>query len=204
MQPAFDPTLVDVSSPPEFITIVSGYPRSGTSLMMQMLAAGGMGVLCDDVHEPDEDNPRGYYEFRRATQLSGRGERTDWVAQAQGKAVKVFAFQIKFLPAEYNYRVVFMRRKIAEALASSRKMKMLREKATLSEREQILAFKTAYVVYEAWLMKQKNMRALFVHYNELLANPCEHIARVREFLAVPLDADAMAAAIDPALYHNRR
>jgi hypothetical protein len=188
---------------PAFITVISGYPRSGTSLMMQMLAAGGIDVLCDDFRKPDEHNPRGYYEFEHALKLGGEGETTDWVAQAVGRAVKVIAYQMRLLPIEYNYRVIFMRRKIVEVLASSRKMKLTREQPALSEREQILAFKTEYVVYEAWLLKQPNMCALFVNYNDLLANPREHIERVSAFLGVPLDVDEMIKAIDPALYRNR-
>ena len=48
---------------PDFITVVSGLPRSGTSLMMQMLSAGGLPALTDDLREADESNPRGYFEF---------------------------------------------------------------------------------------------------------------------------------------------
>jgi hypothetical protein len=194
-----------------FITIVSGYPRSGTSLMMQMLEAGGLPVLRDEKYRPaDERNPRGYYEIKAALKLGAEGQTTDWVAGAQGKAVKVIAYQLRFLPPEFTYRVVFMRRRIAEILASSgefklpgSEIKLLRADSPLSEREKILAYKTEYVIYEAWLMKQKHLPALFVNYNDLIDNPAAPVARLRDFLGLPLDADAMLAAIDPALYRNR-
>jgi len=187
-----------------FITIVSGYPRSGTSLMMQLLEAGGLPVLRDDNYRPaDERNPRGYYEIKDALSLGGEGQTSDWVAGAQGKAVKVIAYQLRFLPPEFDYRVVFMRRRIDEVLASSGKFKLLREDSPLSEREKILAFKTEYVLYESWLMKQPHLPALFVNYNDLLDCPGAPVARICEFLDLPLDPEQMIAAIDPALYRNR-
>ncbi len=145
---------------PEFITIVTGYPRSGTSLMMQMLEAGGLPVLRDDAFRPpDERNPRGYYEIEAALKLGAEGQTTDWVAGAQGKAVKIIAYQLRFLPPEFAYRVVFMRRRVAEVLASSGEFKLLREDSPLTEREKMLSYKTEYVVYEAWLMKQAHLPA---------------------------------------------
>lgn len=187
-----------------FITIVSGYPRSGTSLMMQMLEAGGLPVLRDDAFRPaDERNPRGYYEIEAATKLGAEGQTTDWVAGAQGKAVKVIAYQLHFLPLQFDYRVLFMRRRIAEVLASSGKFPLLRQDSPLTEREKIMSYKTEYVVYEAWLMKQAHLPALFVNYNDLLDAPAAPVARICEFLGLPLDAEQMIAAIDPALYRNR-
>jgi hypothetical protein len=185
------------------ITVVSGYPRSGTSLMMQMLAAGGMPVLADEFKKPDAHNPRGYFEYERALKLGSEDETTAWVAEAPGKAVKVIAYQLQRLPDAFDYQVIFMKRKIVEVLASWGKMGLTRPDVQLNEREQILAFKTEYAIYEARLMRQKNMRVLFVQYNDLLAHPPVHIARVCEFLAAPLDAHAMQGAIDPALYRNR-
>jgi hypothetical protein len=187
-----------------FITVVSGYPRSGTSLMMQMLEAGGLPVLRDDTYRPaDERNPRGYYEIKPAMALGTEGHAMDWVEGALGKGVKVIAYQLRFMPPEFEYRIVFMRRRIDEILASSGQFKLLREDSPLSEREKILAYKTEYVLYEAWLMKQPHLPALFVNYNDLMDCPGPPVTLIREFLGLPLDADRMIAAIDPALYHNR-
>jgi hypothetical protein len=97
------------------IIVVSGLPRSGTSLMMQMLEAGGQTVLVDHVRKADSDNPEGYYEYEAVKDLS-KGE-TVWLAEAQGKAVKVISALLEFLPVEYTYRVIFMRRRIPEILA---------------------------------------------------------------------------------------
>jgi hypothetical protein len=172
-------------------------------MMMQMLAAGGFPVLVDNISYTDAHNPRGYFEYDRALRLGREEESVDWVSKAQGKAVKVFAYQLKFLPADYDYRIIFMRRKIAEVLTSWRKMHLTRADAALSEREQILSFKLEYVVYEAQLAKQINMSALFVQYNDLLEDPPGQIGRICAFLEKPLDTDAMARIIDPSLNRNR-
>lgn len=185
------------------ITVVSGYPRSGTSLMMQMLAAGGLSVLTDDCKRPDTHNPRGYFEYEPALKLGREGATTEWVAAAQGMAVKVIAYQMQHLPRTFDYQVIFMKRTIAEVLASWRKMSLTRADVHLTEREQILAFKTEYAIYEARLVRHPNMRVLFLHYNELLTAPHHQIARIRDLLALPLDMEAMETAIDPALYRNR-
>jgi hypothetical protein len=186
-----------------FTIVVSGYPRSGTSLMMQMLAAGGLEVLIDDVHETDEHNPRGYYEFGPALSLGGEGQTTEWVAEAGGRAVKVLAYQLRYLPPGAEYRVVFMRRTIAEILASWSKMGIKRPDCGLTEREQVLSFKTEYVVYEAELSRRSDMHALYVRYNDVIADPTGAAGRVADFLGLPLDVAAMATAVDPRLYRNR-
>src|SRR5450432_3057856 len=101
------------------ITVVSGLPRSGTSLMMQMLAAGGMPLLTDQIRAPDQDNPRGYFEFERVKQIK---RDQAWLGSAVGKAVKIIHLLLYDLPPNRNYRVIFMRRNIEEVLISQRKM----------------------------------------------------------------------------------
>jgi hypothetical protein len=191
-----------------FVTVVSGYPRSGTSMMMQMLEAGGLKALHDPEFRPaDERNPRGYYEIKQALALGGEESATDWVADARGKAVKVIAYQLKFLPPELDYRVVFMRRRAAEVLASSGEFKLLREDSPLTERDKIMAYKTEYAVYEAWLLRQAHLQAVFISYNDVVDDPAGPVADVCRFLhappAPPLSAEAMAAAVDPSLYRQR-
>src|ERR1022692_2693155 len=90
-----------------FVTVVSGIPRSGTSLMMQMLAAGGMPVLAGELRAPDEDNPRGYFEFEPVKRTK---RDPAWLREAPGKAVKVVYLLLRDLPAGYDYRVIVMRR----------------------------------------------------------------------------------------------
>jgi hypothetical protein len=105
---------------PPIITIVSGLPRSGTSMMMKMIEAGGIPPLTDAIRAADEDNPKGYYEFERVKQMD-KGD-VAWVADAPGKSVKVISALLKHLPPGYDYRVIFVQRNMAEILASQRKM----------------------------------------------------------------------------------
>ena len=102
------------------ITVVSGLPRSGTSMMMKMLEAGGVPLIIDNLRTSDEDNPAGYYEFEPVKKL-GKGD-SGWLADAQGKAVKVIAALLVHLPAAYTYQIIFMHREMSEILASQRKM----------------------------------------------------------------------------------
>lgn len=188
---------------PAFVTVVSGYPRSGTSLMMQMIAAGGLDVLVDDARPADEHNPRGYLEFAPSLALNAESPDTSWVPSAAGRAVKVMAYQLQFLPDDLDYRVVFMRRRVAEVLASWEKMGLTRADCELDRRERELSFKTEYAVYEALLERRPYMRALFLQYGDVLADPAAEAARVADFLGLRLDVAAMAGAVEPALYRNR-
>ena len=189
---------------PDFITIVSGYPRSGTSMMMRILEAGGLEALKDDeFRPPSEHNPKGFYEFGPALRLGREDETSDWVETVKGKAVKVIAYQLRHLPPEYTYKVIFMRRKVKEILASSEKMGLVREDIELSEREQVLSYKMEFVLYEVWLMHQPNMEAIHLDYNDILACPEEQLGKVRQFLGLPLDLEKMVAAIDPGLHRQR-
>ena len=108
----------------QFITVVSGLPRSGTSMMMKMLEAGGILPIIDNIRTADEDNPKGYYEFERVKAID-KGD-TEWVADAQGKSVKVISALLKHLPSDHQYRVIFIRRHMDEILASQRKMLLRR------------------------------------------------------------------------------
>src|SRR5437879_6348754 len=101
------------------ITIVSGLPRSGTSLMMQMLVAGGMSALSDDDRRPDPDNPRGYLEWERIKQLPNDPA---CIAEAEGKVIKVISRLLLSLPAGHEYRIIFMQRPLPEVLASQETM----------------------------------------------------------------------------------
>ena len=109
------------------ITVVSGLPRSGTSMMMKMLDAGGMEILSDEVRKADEDNPKGYYEFEKVKELE---KDASWMGQAAGKAVKIISALLMHLPEEYSYRIIFMRRKMEEILKSQEQMLIRRDEPT--------------------------------------------------------------------------
>lgn len=189
-------------SQPPFVTIVSGLPRSGTSLMMQMLSAGGIPPLTDEIRAADEDNPRGYLEFERVKQIK---QDKSWLDEAAGKAVKMVHLLLYDLPQGRPYRVVFMRRNLDEVLASQRKMLTRQGKAgaQLPEEQLRKVFEDQVRKVTSWLTTQPNVKSIEVTYHELIADPRGHAARLNEFLGGGLDVDAMVGAVDPALYRNR-
>lgn len=187
----------------DFVTIVSGLPRSGTSLMMQMLAAGGMPVLSDGVRTPDHDNPRGYHEFEPVKQTK---QNPAWVAEAQGKAVKMVYLLLRDLPPGFEYRVILMRRDLKEVIASQRAMllRLGRTGADVSGERMAAIFEEQLKAVCGWVGKQANFSMIEMGHRDCINAPGAAAARVNAFLDGRLDEGAMAAAIDPALYRQVR
>lgn len=183
------------------ITIVSGLPRSGTSLMMQMLAAGGMTLLTDQERKPDIDNPRGYCEWEPAKLLP---KEPNLIDEAEGKAVKIISQLLLSVPRGRNYKIVFMERPLPEVLASQDKM--LRRRGTNGPADPValtLAFQDHLREVIQWLEEREEIAVCRVGYGRLLKNPAEAAQAVRAFLAQDLDVRLMAAQVDPTLYRNR-
>lgn len=188
----------------EVVTVVSGLPRSGTSMMMKMLEAGGLPPLTDEIREADADNPKGYYEFERVKQMD-KGD-TAWMAQAQGKTVKVISALLKHMPKGYQYRVIFIRRNMSEILASQRKMLVRRDEDPdkMDDEKMAQLFEKHLVEVQNWLRRQEHIETLYVHYSDILADPLPQARQVNKFLGGHLDVEAMARVVDPDLYRNRR
>ena len=185
-----------------YITVVSGLPRSGTSLMMQMLTAGGIPPLTDNLRQADEDNPRGYFEFERVKQLK---QDKAWLNDAAGKAVKIVHLLLKDLPPTQQYRVIFMRRNMNEILASQQKMLQRSGRSATAMNPELLAqnFQTQVTQILQWLAQQPNFRTLEVWHHDLIKAPLAQVSALTAFLARPLNAEAMVAAVDPNLHRNR-
>jgi len=185
------------------ITIVSGLPRSGTSLMMQMLLAGGMQVLSDGERRADADNPRGYLEWERIKQLP---KNPGIISEAEGKVVKVISRLLLSLPGSYEYRVLFMRRPLPEVLASQDEM--LRRRGTYKEGTDPAVLS---VVFEnhlreiyAWLNDKPYVKMLPVEYRSVLTQPSVIAQQIANFLGAVLNVDAMERQVDHSLYRKRR
>lgn len=186
------------------VTIVSGLPRSGTSMMMKMLEAGGIPPLTDEIRTADKDNPKGYYEFERVKKMPD-GDRA-WMVEARGKSVKVISALLEHLPPQYNYKVIFMRRDMNELLASQKKMLIRQGKPTdkVSDEDLARMYEKHLAKVQAWLTSQPNISTLDVDYNLLLENPRPYLERIRNFLGVDLNIERMGNVIDPTLYRQRR
>ena len=184
------------------ITIVSGLPRSGTSLMMQMLAAGGIPLLTDHERRPDVDNPRGYCEWEPIKLLPKEPHRID---EAEGKAVKIISQLLLSLPAGRNYKLIFMERPLPEVLASQDEMLKHRGGATLSVDHALLtsAFRDHMKEIVAWLERRDDIPVCRMGYRKVLSDPAAAATTLREFLELDLNVEAMALQVDPTLYRNR-
>lgn len=189
-------------TPAPDIVIVSGLPRSGTSMMMRMIEAGGIPALTDGLRHADPDNPLGYYEYEPVKRTR---EDPSWVPGARGRVVKMVHLLLRDLPAGEHYRVVMMHRDLDEVLASQRKMleRSGRPGAALAPDALKRVFAAQMESVGQWLTAQPNISRLDVSYNDILARPAEQAARVAAFLGLAA-AEPMAAAVDASLYRNRR
>jgi hypothetical protein len=186
----------------DFVTVVSGLPRSGTSMLMRMLEAGGIPAVTDGRRGADEDNPRGYYELEAVKRLPEDGE---WLGSARGKAVKAVSALLEKLPTGPRYRVLFLERTLAEVLASQRRMLERRGEPTdrvPDERMAELFRRHVDAVLER-ARARADMDLLVVAHQEVLASPREAARRIDGFLGGGLDLGAMAAAVDPSLWRQR-
>lgn len=185
------------------ITVVSGLPRSGTSMMMKMLEAGGLNVLTDDIREADEDNLKGYYEDERVKALH---EDNAWIGEAEGHVVKVISYQLKHLPNDHEYSIIFMERNISEVLASQKKMMIRRGEPSDDVPDGLMTgiFQKHLDETYAWLSTQPNMKVLYISYNDSLKEPELTVTQVNMFLGGIMDTKKMMPIVDSSLYRQRK
>ena len=183
------------------IIVVSGLPRCGTSLMMQMLDRGGVPVITDRIRAADTDNPRGYYEFERVKKIK---DDASWLPDARGKAVKMVSQLLYELPSSEKYLVIFMERDMDEMIRSQEKM-LARLNRPSAPADQIRrAFTSHLERLRDWITRQPNIEVLDVSYNDLMKRPAEQAARVAAFLGGEVDVEEMAGTVDSSLYRNRK
>jgi hypothetical protein len=188
----------------EPIIVVSGLPRSGTSMAMQMLAAASVATVTDGIRKPGEDNPKGYFEDERVKELHKEGIDQSWLREARGKAIKIISFLLKDLPETNNYRVIFMKRALPEVLASQRKMLERRQEADGIDDDRMLELWENHLFRVGYLLKHApQFETLEVLYSEAVADPLREARRIRDFLQLSASPETMAAAVDESLYRNR-
>ena len=184
------------------IIIVSGLPRSGTSMMMKMLNAGGLQLVTDEIRRADDDNPNGYFELE-TVKLLPEGNFI-WLQNAGGKVVKVISSLLEYLPTQYSYKVIFMERDLKEILASQKKMLLNRNEIDRVEDAEIeLKFRNHLAAVKAWLVRQANVEVLYANFNSLIADPGPLCNLVSDFIKIPLDINRMLAVPSEKLYRNR-
>ena len=184
------------------VTVVSGLPRSGTSLAMQMIHAGGMPALTDGQRTSDDSNPRGYFELERVKQLK---QDKSWLDDAAGKVVKVIHLLLAELPDDRPYRVVFMQRDLREVVQSQATMlaRSGRAGGQLAPERLIAVYEQQLKTVEQWLAARPNFSVLRVPYAQLVSDPSGVVPTVNAFLGGTLDEARMRAAVDPGLHRNK-
>jgi hypothetical protein len=184
------------------VIVVSGLPRSGTSMMMKMLAEGGLQIVTDAVRHADDDNPNGYFELETVKSLPEGN--VVWLQNAGGKVIKVIAPLLEHLPSQYLYKVLFMERELKEILASQKKMLANRnESAKLDDAEMELQFRNHLAAVKAWLVRQTHIEVLYVNFNSLIAGPKPLCVKISDFLGIPMNIDRMVSVPTEKLYRNR-
>lgn len=187
------------------ITVVSGLPRSGTSMLMNMLLGGGVPLLMDGIRSADHSNSRGYFEYEPVKELDKNGD-LSWLPRARGKAVKIISFLLTWLPETYDYRVIFVQRDLDEIIASQNQMLARREETgdTAGDSRTREVYVDHLKQAARLLASRRCFRTLSVSYCDAVEDPKRQARRISEFLDRPLDVDRMVAIVDPQLYRNRR
>lgn len=187
----------------EPVVVVSGLPRSGTSMVMKMLAAGGMPILTDHERGADEDNPEGYFEHTRVKNLAADPDKS-WLRDARGKAIKVISHLIKDLPADNHYRVILVRRDLHEVLASQNIMLARRMQPNpIADAEALELYRKHLHGIVLYAEGRKNMELLRVNYQEVVRDPLTCAQQLHHFVDRKLDTESMAAVVNERLYRNR-
>ncbi len=185
------------------ITIVSGMPRSGTSMMMQILQAGGLKILSDNLRLSDENNPKGYLEYQKVKNIANDHS---WMHEAEDKTIKVIAQLLQFLPTSYQYKVIFMEREMEEVIQSQQLM--LGKKTDVERKTYPTAladtFQKQLTKIRSWLSNHPQFEVFYVSYPETINSPAEISENISAFLEADLDIEKMVQAVDQNLYRNRK
>lgn len=186
------------------VVVVSGLPRSGTSMTMKMLEAGGLELVTDGIRTADEDNPKGYFELERVKNLHQEADRS-WLRDARGRGLKVISFLLDKLPPTNNYRVLFMHRNLDEVLASQAKMLDRRGETTDTDDDRMKELWDQHLFRTKLLLRREpRFETLHLRYTDVLQAPEEAATTIRDFLGIDLEVRRMVEVVDPNLYRNRR
>lgn len=188
----------------ESVIVVSGLPRSGTSMMMKMLEAGGVDILTDEIRKADEDNPNGYYELEIVKTLKQQEDKL-WLEGARGKAIKVISALLNALPGSCCYKVIFMNRDLEEVIASQNKMRARRgDHSEAADEEMALLFRKHLEKVRDWVARQSNFDVINIEHREVLEDPLRVADQIKAFLGKEVNVEKMSGVVDKQLYRNRQ
>jgi len=181
--------------------VVSGIERSGTSMMMQILSAGGLPTAFNESRKADDNNPKGYYELEGGKIINKLMEKTFPIEQYKGRFIKITSFGLNFLPNSC-YKIIYMERNIDEVMDSMEKMAKINDTNRKETKE---SFTRLNHKVKHDIQNRKDVDVLFINYNKIILDPKEDIKRICDFLSLPnTTIDKMMNAIDKRLYRQRR
>jgi predicted AlkP superfamily phosphohydrolase/phosphomutase/tetratricopeptide (TPR) repeat protein len=186
----------------ESIIIVSGLPRSGTSLMMQILDKAGMTLFTDNSRIPDDNNPKGFFEHEAVKRLA---RDNTWLKETKGKVVKIIAPLLFALPEKFIYKIIFMNRNIHEVILSQQKMLTSEGRAKEGTFSISLnnSFSNILKKVENWRERSHHVEILYIEHKELIKNPVIEINKVKQFLDFEVSAQELSKIIDRNLYRSK-
>ncbi len=188
----------------EDVVVVSGLPRSGTSMVMSMLQAGGLPLVTDEARAADEDNPKGYFEFEKIKDLAEMDDKS-WLRDARGKAIKIISHLLKELPEDNYYRIIFARRDLEEIIASQNIMLDRQSESNPVDDAKAIELYRKHLVNVRFLVRRKpNLEMIELTYGDTLSDPRASAERINSFLGGNLNTEQMSAIVDERLYRNRK
>ncbi|MBT8274231.1 MAG: alkaline phosphatase family protein [Bacteroidia bacterium] len=180
------------------IVVVSGLPRSGTSLMMQMLDKGGVKGLTDNKRKADQSNPKGYYEYDAVMSIH---KNNTWLKEAQNKSVKIVAPLLKFLDPKYRYKIIFMNRDLTEIVKSQQKM--INKDPNALPTKLFESYSKHLKQVESWKDTIPGVELIYINYPDVLTNTETILNKIEAFIGKELDKEAMESCVDRSLYRTK-
>lgn len=180
------------------ITLITGIPRSGTSLMMQLFKAANVDIATDAIRTEDDNNPKGYYELEA---VKGIVKNNAFLKDLDGKTIKIVAPLVTFIDLSLEYRVVFMIRDLDEVVQSQEKM------VGKDQQDQKEKFKTMYAMHiekSRQFLNSHNIPFIEIQHRELLQNPELSLKRLIDFCGWETPLEELKSVIDHSLYRNRK
>ena len=171
-------------------------------MMMQMLEAGGMAIVTDHIKKPDEDNPRGYYEYEKVKEIR---EDASWLKNCNGKVIKMVSALLYYLPKGKKYKVIFMVRDMEEMFESQEAMlqRLGGEGVDINYEEMIEKLEKHLLDVKDWVARQRNIEVTYIDYNEVIQNPQRKASLVSQFLKGQVNVEKMSTVVDKSLYRKR-
>ena len=184
------------------IYIVSGLPRTGTSLMMKMLEAGGLSVVTDDIRSADTDNPKGYYELEKVKNIFNDN---DWLKTIKGRSIKMVSQLLLKIPKENTYKIIFMKRDLKEVIMSQKKMLINRKKKLpLVNDDTLEKFYLNHLnKITSFIDQSSNIDVRYIYFNKLMKSPLSELRKLQNDFINNINMDNMIKMIDTSLYRNR-